>query len=454
VTVRRLQAYAVVGALLLVALLEAVRHAVFPHLQVWHARVLLDGIVILGALVFFSVLFRFVRQLQDELLRQNRELLALHAAAEDVHRASNLDDLLQRVVDEARDLVGARYGALSVMDAQGVIAAFLTSGLAEEERRRIGDPPRGKGLLGVVLYKGQVLRLSDLARDPRSAGFPPNHPPMRSLLAVPVDCRGPFRGNLYLADKLGAREFAERDVETLLRLATQAAIAIDNQFLHRRLRELAVAEERARIARDLHDGTAQVLAYVNTKALAVREYLRAGKSEEAGAQLDQLAAAAREVASDVREGILGLRATAEEERSLADTLRAVVTSWSQETGVDVQLASEQGLRLEPERELQLLRIVQEALANVRKHSRAGKVRVALRQASDTVEMEIEDDGEGFDPEALPQAERPRFGLATMAERARAIGGHLRVESRPGGPTRLRVDVPLRPPVFTRGGRNP
>ena len=454
-TVRRLQVYALLGLVLFVALLEAVRYAIFPLLHTVRGRVLLDGVVVVGALLFFSVLFRVVSRLQDQLVRQNRELLALHAAAEDVHRrGSGLEDLLERVVDDARDLVGARYGALSVVDETGAITAFHTSGLSEAESQRIGDPPRGKGLLGVVLYKGQSLRLANLAQDPRSAGFPANHPPMRSLLAVPVDCQGPFRGNLYLAEKTGAAEFSEQDSETLVRFATQVAIAIDNHFLNRRLRELAVAEERARIARDLHDGTAQVLAYVNTKAQAVREYMSSGKTTEAAAQLDELARAAREVSTDVREGILGLRAAAQEDRSLAEALRALITGWSRDAGIEAQLAADEGVRLEPDRELQLLRIVQEALANVRKHSAARQVRVVLRRSLDAVEMEIEDDGGGFDPESLPRAELPRFGLATMAERARAMGGHFEVDSRPGGPTRLRIELPLRPTRLTWVGSNP
>src|SRR5690606_10574930 len=132
---------------------------------------------------------------------------------------------------EARDLVRAEYGALSVVDDDGGIQVFHTSGLSAEMRERIGEPPRGRGLLGVPLREGQILRLPNIRQDPRSAGFPPNHPPMKSLLAVPVECRGPFRGNLYLSDRIDRREFTEGDAETLQRFATQVGIAIDNQFL-------------------------------------------------------------------------------------------------------------------------------------------------------------------------------------------------------------------------------
>jgi signal transduction histidine kinase len=264
---------------------------------------------------------------------------------------------------------------------------------------------------------------------------------MHSLLAVPVDCRGPFRGNLYVSDKLGAREFSLADAETLQRFATQVAIAIDNHFVNRRLRELAVAEERARIARDLHDGTAQILAYVKTKAQAVREYLDAGREDRARADLDELAAAAREVLTDVREDILGLRAAGASGGALAASLDGILTVWKEQARVDTELRCEPQIRLPPERELQLLRIVQEALANVRKHAHATRVEVTVEGGPEGLRTTIQDDGTGFDPAAPPAAGAPRLGLQTMRERAEMLGGALRVDSQPGGPTRVTITMP-------------
>jgi signal transduction histidine kinase len=275
---------------------------------------------------------------------------------------------------------------------------------------------------------------------------------MSSLLAVPVECRGPFKGNLYLSDRLDGSEFSENDVETLLRFATQVALAIDNQHLHGRLRELAVAEERARIARELHDGTAQVLSYVNVKAQAVREHLDSGRGAEAAAQLDQLARAAREVYADVRGGILTLRQAAAAERSLAERVRALVEEWRTEAGLGVELSLDGELALEPESEVQALRIVGEALANVRKHARAQRVVVGLSAVGEAVRLSIEDDGSGFEPGDLPPADLPRFGLQTMTERARLLGGSLRIESRRGGPTRVTAELPRRLGARSAGGK--
>src|SRR5204862_5198641 len=136
---------------------------------------------------------------------------------------------------------------------------------------------------------------------------PPGHPDMRTLLAVPIGGSSPFKGNLYLTEKGDGRPFTADDEASLVRFATAAALAIDNAHASRGRRLVAVAEERLRIAREMHDGLAQVLAYVNTKAQAVNEFLALGDVDEARRQLDQLAAAAREVATDAREGILSLR---------------------------------------------------------------------------------------------------------------------------------------------------
>jgi signal transduction histidine kinase len=144
----------------------------------------------------------------------------------------SLDAVLQKLVDVAREQVNARYGALSVLNEEGGIAQFLTSGIPEEERARIGDLPRGHGLLGVILREGTSLRLDDISADPRSAGFPPNHPHMKSLLGVPVVLEGRVIGNLYLTDKISARGFSAEDEEIVRLLATQAAIAVRNAELY------------------------------------------------------------------------------------------------------------------------------------------------------------------------------------------------------------------------------
>lgn len=440
-TLRRLKWTTIAAAVGFVILTDLVRHWLFPYLRSWEGRLLMDATVFTGVLFFFGLVFTLIERMQGRLERQNRELLALHTATQDVHAELTLDKVLQRVVDQASALLDARYGAISVIDEQNRIESFVTCGISDELRARLGSPPVGHGLLGVVLHEGQRLRMPDLTQDPRSHGFPPHHPPMRSLLAVPVLCKGPFRGNLYLADKNEGPEFSEEDEETLVRFATTAAIAIDNAYLHQRLNTLAVAEERLRIAHEMHDGLAQVLAYVNTKAQAVKELLRNERPEEATRHLDQLAAAAREVYGDVRESIIGLRNAAVPGRSVGDAVHDYVRSWEAQHGITCRIRVDRGLRLPDNAELQLQRIVQESLANVRKHSQAKHVDVTLQQADGKIVTTVQDDGLGFNPELLGRAEFPRFGLATMRERAESIGGTVRLDSSPGQGTRVTVEIP-------------
>jgi signal transduction histidine kinase len=145
----------------------------------------------------------------------------------------SLEALLQRLVEKAVELTGARYGALGVIDRQGSgLERFVTTGLDEETYAAIGDLPRGRGILGALIRDASPLRLANLSQDPRSVGFPPNHPPMRSFLGVPIVLRGVAYGNFYLTEKAGGEEFTDTDEELVTLLASQAAVAIENARLY------------------------------------------------------------------------------------------------------------------------------------------------------------------------------------------------------------------------------
>jgi signal transduction histidine kinase len=150
----------------------------------------------------------------------------------------SLEALLRRVVRTAVELTGARYGALGVVDGTGTaLEQFITVGVDDETRRSIGDPPRGRGILGLLIATRETLRLADLTQDPRSVGFPPGHPPMESFLGTPISVRGTTFGNLYLTEKEGGDEFSEEDEEVVRLLAAQAAVAIENARLYESARQ-------------------------------------------------------------------------------------------------------------------------------------------------------------------------------------------------------------------------
>jgi signal transduction histidine kinase len=144
----------------------------------------------------------------------------------------SLPAILQRIVEQAAGITGARYGALGVLGRGGRITEFITTGCTAQERAAIGHIPVGRGILGVLIEDAAPLRLRDIAEDPRSVGFPPNHPTMRSFLGAPVTARGQVFGNIYLAEKQGAAEFDAEDERALVLLAAQAGVAIQNARLY------------------------------------------------------------------------------------------------------------------------------------------------------------------------------------------------------------------------------
>jgi signal transduction histidine kinase len=169
----------------------------------------------------------------DVLSVREGRLRALFAAGLAVTSELSLDALLHRLVETAAELTGARYAALGVIDASGgELEQFLTHGIDPGLRAEIGELPRGRGILGVLIREAKPLRLHDLADDPRSVGFPPGHPPMQSFLGVPILLRGLAYGNLYLTEKQGGEDFTEEDEELLTLLAGQAAVAIENARLY------------------------------------------------------------------------------------------------------------------------------------------------------------------------------------------------------------------------------
>ncbi|RME48553.1 MAG: GAF domain-containing protein [Chloroflexi bacterium] len=403
------------------------------------------GMLMVATALLCMNLWRRLERSRRLAQRHNEQLHALHEASLSLTAELSQEAVLQKVVDLSRRLVDARYGALGIVDKAGHIQALITSGLSEEEYSRMGPLPQGRGLLGAVLHEGRPIRVADIQKDARSVGFPPNHPPMKSFLGVPVIFKGQTVGNLYLTDKQGAGEFSAEDEELLTMFATQAAIAIENARLYQQVQALAVATERERIAREMHDGLAQVLSYVNAKSQAVREFLQAGQVEPALVQLQQLEEAAREVYADVREAILGLRTTIGKGRGLFTVLEEYLQRFSEQTGIQTELRvlpEANAFAFDPRAEIQIMRIVQEALTNVRKHARANRAWVCFVANGAWSEVTVEDDGRGFDLNHPRRDAWPCFGLQTMRERAEAVGGSLRVESRPGEGTRVIARIPL------------
>jgi GAF domain-containing protein len=182
---------------------------------------------------------------------------ALDAAVRGIAGLATIDEVLQVIVDRVRPLVSAQYAALGIVDEQGRIERFITSGIDLSTRRRIGALPEGHGLLGLIIRENRSFRIPDINSDSRRHGFPPNHPPMASFLGVPITVKGISLGRLYLTNKIGAEQFSEEDQSLVETFALHAGIAMENARLHEQLNRLAVVDERERISKDLHDGIIQ-----------------------------------------------------------------------------------------------------------------------------------------------------------------------------------------------------
>jgi GAF domain-containing protein len=160
----------------------------------------------------------------------------------------SLDAVLQRIVELAVQMTDARYGALGVLGPEGRISEFITVGVTPEERKAIGHIPVGRGLLGLLIHEARPVRVRKISKDPRSVGFPSNHPPMGSFLGAPVEARGRVFGNIYLTEKQGAEEFDEEDERAIVVLASQAGVAIENARLYA---EAARREARSDALREI-----------------------------------------------------------------------------------------------------------------------------------------------------------------------------------------------------------
>lgn len=211
-------------------------------------------------------------------------------------------------------------------------------------------------------------------------------------------------------------------------------------------RDSAVMQERERTAREMHDGMAQLLGYINTQTLAVRKLLSNNRLEEAHEELVKIEKIARGLYADVREGILGLRfSLPDKSGGLVNQFRDYAASYSDMSGIKVAIEADQDIDLSglnSSAEIQLTRIIQEALTNVRKHSRATNATITFECRSSELNVTVADNGQGFDVTRLPPREWPRFGLQTMKERAQAVGGNFNIGTGPGKGCRITVSVPF------------
>ena len=348
----------------------------------------------------------------------------------------SLPAVLQRVIVAACSLVDAQYGALGVLDTGNSLTEFITFGAPDGMAEAVGHQPEGLGILGLLITESQPIRLRDLTEHPRSSGFPPHHVEMRSFLGVPIRIRDSVFGNLYLCEKRSAAEFTEEDEALAVSLAAVAAVAIDNARLHELLQDLAVIEDRERIARDLHDKVIQQLFATGMGLQGLTRSLDEIAAAKVAQAVDELDA----VIAEIRASIFDLEARPASRPNLSAAILNLVDRVVRDSDVEPTVAIEGPLhaRVAPELGEDLLTTCRELLTNVIRHAGARRVEIRIDVTDDLV-LEVRDDGCGIPPDGEA---RRGHGIANVRARASARGGHATVAAHPEGGTIARWRVPL------------
>jgi two-component system nitrate/nitrite sensor histidine kinase NarX len=369
---------------------------------------------------------------------RDTQLEALNDLAATISQSPVLEQALERTLDRLLAVTGTDMGSVFTVDpdggrlrlaaSRGVSANFI----AEEH-----CIPMGGCLCGIAAETGRVITTIDLPGESRLTREACRKEQLGAVVCVPLKSADRVVGLLTLYARTPERLALDRDV--LGFVSHQIGLAIDNARVFARGREIAASEERGLIAREIHDGVAQNLAYLNLEARRLEEHLDALGDAEALAQLREIRQVLQESYADLRELMVDFRTRPRDGEDFGEILQRYVVGFSQRTGIRIDLQPGAAPPLAPAAQLQLFRIMQEALANVRKHAAAQRVSITVATTT-RIEVAIQDDGRGFDPaEVLSGA---HLGLGIMRERAERLGGRIAIESRPGGGTTVRVTIPL------------
>ena len=399
-----------------------------------------------------------------------RKVWALLGAVVELSDEHELGTILQRIVEGVATVADARYSALGIYDQTGKIESLIHHGMADSTVIGIGALPCGEGLLGDLIVASGPVRLDDVSVDARSCGFPPNHPPMRTFLGVPITRGGRRYGNLYLTDKAAGVPFDDEDEAVVVAFAACAAGAIESARLVQAERDRAQAvtdlaaatervavkremlgailnaqeTERARVSRDLHDDVGQALTSVLLSLRLVESSLHGDQPDvnDARRRTEDVRELVADALRRARQLAFDLRPTVLDDVGLLPALERLTQAMTARGDTVVALATDglRGDRLPTEIETVVYRVVQEALTNVVRHAHASTASVTVMIVQGRVRALIEDDGVGFDADA--STTQGHLGLVGMMERAELLDGTFELSSRRHVGTTVLLEVPL------------
>ncbi len=361
----------------------------------------------------------------------NQITVAVIRAAE----SPQLEEALQHIVNVARELVGASYAALGIPDDKGGLYMFKVAGISDEQIKAIGHLPVGKGLLGAIMSERQTIRLNNMADNPRSSGFPAHHPPMQSLLGVPIVVGGQLFGTFYLCNREDGQPFTQEDQWIIEILAGYAALAISGVEVNQQRNKLALLEDRERIRMELHDGVIQSLYALGMHVELMRQLETVPPSE-----LDTVVSGLNDAIEQIRHFIMNILLQDYSSYPLNGMLEEIIQRFHLADRVAVTLdcpairapftpAVAEGVR----------HILNEAVSNVARHSQATQFQITVEQRKGWIEFRLIDNGTGFDDEQVRS--QSGLGLSNMERRALAYGGEVVIRSVIGNGTELLLRLP-------------
>ena len=384
---------------------------------------------------------------------EQAEFLQLAALLEITHHIVSLDTepLLGLVLDQLKSLVKYTCAAIVALAGEELVVIAFRGPDHQKEIKNWQIPLKNSPFEYIITHQREPVIISDIWADTPEAQTFRNVAgeqlesalkSIHSWIGIPLVVKKTLRGMLILLHEKPNFYTVEQGNQVLV-FAHQVAIAIENDQLYQQVQHLATLEERERLAREMHDQLAQALGYINIKTSIINDLLENEQIGEAQEHLRELKQIARDTYTDVREEIFNLRTKISAGEKFLPILREYVADYQEQHHTEINLIITDGelAELSSAAGTQLIRIIQEALHNVRKHAQANQVIIRLEPDGNQVCLYIEDNGTGFDPKQTRRGKRSSFGLQIMRERAESIGGRLEIHSKPGDGTQLRVSVP-------------